>query len=319
MGDLTSLSPSEWAVLGALGLYVMAKMKRSRPDGDWVRQTHPYRRMMQVIMPTRNESVVYMKVDSRAEKLLAYLEKAGPRFGATLTHVAVASAAIGLAENPKLNRFISGGRVYQRRGRYLTFSMKRKKLDPESKVSVVKMRMEDEDTFRDLCARTDKRMGVERSDKKTHADKEYALFDLLPQPVLQGAAWCFRWLDYHGLLPGSFIKSDGLYTSVFIANIGSLEIGSVYHHLYEWGNCPFFMVLGTVEDRPVVENGEVVVAKYLPVKVAFDERIEDGLTGRKAMWAVKSVLEDPESALGCLEDDGSDAFPMARPDRPGAP
>ena len=49
-----------------------------------------------------------------------------------------------------------------------------------------------------------------------------------------------RWLDYHNLLPPSFIENDPLYASAVIANVGSLDLPPGYHHLYEWGNCGWF-------------------------------------------------------------------------------
>ena len=64
-----------------LGLLTAANAKKSRPDGYLVRGLHPYRRVMGFIMPTRNESVVYFDSYVDAEQLLAYLEKAGPKFG----------------------------------------------------------------------------------------------------------------------------------------------------------------------------------------------------------------------------------------------
>ena len=37
--------------------------------------------------------------------------------------------------------------LFKRNGVYVTFSMKRKKIDNKSKIAVVKMKVEDDDTF----------------------------------------------------------------------------------------------------------------------------------------------------------------------------
>lgn len=41
-----------------------------------------------------------------------------------------------------------------------------------------------------------------------------------------------------------------MYASVFFANLGSLGLDAVYHHMYEWGNAPFFIVVGKRKKEP---------------------------------------------------------------------
>ena len=95
-----------------------------RPDGDLL-SVHPYRRLMFYIMPTRTSQVYFERlIDARP--LLAYLDEARTRFGANVTHAAVAASAAGLASTPRMNRFVAGRRLYQRQGTFMTFSMKRK-------------------------------------------------------------------------------------------------------------------------------------------------------------------------------------------------
>lgn len=297
------------AIAVALVLWVLAESKTSRSDGKLLR-THPFRRLMFYIMPTRNEAVVYFDTSVRADRLLAYLEKANRRFDADVTHCLVAAAAIGLAENPRMNRFVSGRRLYQRSGRWLTFSMKRKQMDKKARLSAVKMEMPDGETFAQFCARVNAQVNHERSGKKTAADKEFDLFNALPRVVLRLAVPLLRALDYYNLLPAFFIRGDAMYTSIFMANLGSLKMAAGYHHLYEWGNCPFFIMVGKVEERPVVEDGAVVVRKILPVRFTFDERIDDGLNASHGIATFVRVLENPEKYLGCVAEDGGDMVAM---------
>jgi hypothetical protein len=101
-----------------------------------------------------------------------------------------------------------------------------------------------------------------------------------------------------------------MYTSAFLANLGSVGMGPGYHHLYEHGTCPLFLMFGKVEERPVVEDGEVKVGRVMHVRFSYDERIADGLTAKFGIESVARVLEDPERWLGCLAEDGGDAKPM---------
>jgi hypothetical protein len=295
-----------WIILGTLVFWILLNLKTSRPDGTLVERIHPYRQMMFYIMPTRTESVFMANLDIPAEKLEAYLREAGPRFGANVSHVAVGALILALSDNPRMNRFVSGGRLYQRKSVKVSFSMKRKKKDAEAKVSVVHLEAQTGEDFGALCARINAQVNKERSGEKTYADKEFDLFGKVPHGVMKVAPRLLRWLDAHNLLPGSFIENDALYTSAFLANLGSLQMPSGHHHLFEWGNCPAFVTVGAIESKPAVVNGQLVVQRQIPVRITYDERIDDGLTARAGLRCLEEVLADPAKHLGCVRDDGLD-------------
>lgn len=290
--------------------WVLLTLKKSRPDGTFV-GVHPYRRLMFFIMPGRNESVVYFDREFRAEPLLAYLEKAKEAFGGNMTHATVAAINIGMGENPAMNQFIVGRRMYARKGRHITFSMKRQKLNKKAKLAVVKLGMKDGESFRELTERINGKINVERSGKRTRADKEFDLFNALPRPILWFADHAIYWLDYYGLLPfNAFVKDDAMHTSAVIANLGSLGMGPGYHHLYEYGTCPLFMMVGKIEEKPVIEDGKIVIGKVMHIRFSYDERIADGFTAHFGIESVARVLSDPDRWLGCIAADGSDTKPM---------
>ncbi len=293
-----------------VAIWSLLHFKTSRPDGRLL-PVQPYRQLMFQIMPTRTESVVYFDVFVRAEKLERYLEQAGTKFGATMTHATLAASNLCLCAAPRMNRFVLGRRLYERDGRWLTFTMKRTKLDREAKLSTVKMQMHDGETFPALCARINEHIGVERSGKRTHADKEFDLFNLLPRPALRGGVGALMVLDYFNLLPGWYIKDDPLYTSIFVANLGSLGMRAGFHHLFEYGNCPGFVMVGKVEDVACVEDGKVVPGRQLHMRVTYDERIDDGLNARLGMDAMVRVLSDPERWLGGVDTEAKAMWPRS--------
>ena len=283
----------EWFMV-VLGLWVVLELKTFRSDGVLVKNLHPYRKIMQFVMPTRTESAVFFDVNIKAEKLLIFLEKVQRSHDATLIHVIVAALNRGLEQNPHINRFVMGRRVYERKGRFITFSAKRKKGEASSKLAMIKMETKDQESFSGLVTRINEKLNVERSDATTYADKEYAMFNLLPRPVLWLAVKLFRLLDYYNLLPGFFIEGDALYVSAVVTNLGSLKMGPGYHHLYEWGNCPLFVMVGEVEERVFSVDGEIKTEQILPVRLSYDDRIEDGLTARQCIDDVVTLMEDPE-------------------------
>jgi hypothetical protein len=288
----------DWKIAlgGAVVVWLLLEFKSSRSDGSVVKRLHPYRRIMQYVMTRRNESVVYFDVDAKADNLLAFLAQEKDK-NVSLIHVLVAAMGQTLEKNPKMNRFVSGRRLYDRKGRSITFSAKRKKLDAKAKLAMVQMDLIENEGFEPLVARINGKLNVERSDTKTYADKEYDFFNLLPRPVLVCAVKLMKCMDYYNILPGFFIRDDALYVSAVVTNLGSLKMGPAYHHLYEWGNCPLFLMVGQVEERVVAENGEVRVQKVLPMRIAFDERIEDGLTAKRGIDDFVQLIESPRENL----------------------
>lgn len=302
-------------VLLAAVLWVAANLKTSRPDGRIVAGLHAYRRVMGFVMKGRNESVVYFDSYVNVDPLLAYLDEASKKFPCDVTHCIVAAGCTTLAENPTMNRFSLGGRLYDRDGIYLSFSMKRAAMDRSAKLAVVKIRLAPGETFRELCERIHAGINVERSGKKTYADKEFDLLTAIPRPLLRLGVAALKALDHYGLLPESFIENDPLYTSMFCANLGSLHMGAGYHHLYEWGTCSLFTMAGQIEDRPVVRDGVVTVQKTLHLRYTYDERIDDGLNAKLGIESLVYALEHPREYFGCLADDRSDAIPLDTPNR----
>lgn len=284
-----------WGLIlaGVLVLWIMIKLKSSRPDGVWLKDLHPYRYLMPFVMRGRNESVVYFELSISAKPLLEFVKQ----HPYTMTQVLVCACAQTLHQHPELNRFVAGRRVYQRNAVELSFSMKRVKLDKSSKVSVVKLAIPKDLSLAGLAEELERKISVERTDKRTHADKEYDLFSLLPVPLFDLFARLFFWCNDHNLLPASFMKEDGMFASAFIANLGSLNMSPGFHHLFEWGNCPIFMMAGKVEERVVARNGEQVIESILPLRISYDERINDGLSARYCLDTMQELLENPERML----------------------
>jgi len=293
--------------------WLLLEARTGRADGRYL-PVAPVRRMMFVIMPRRVDGVTYYEAKVDCTKLLAYLEEAGPAIGAKVNHVLVGAAYIGFSSTPRMNRFVAGRRLYQRDGIWLSFSMKRgvpgtDKFSRDARLGTVKLQGEDGETFPQLCKRINGDVKLNRSGKKTAADKEFQLFDMLPRAVLEPAAHLIRWLDYFGLLPGFFIKGDPLFTSMYIANLGSIGMGPVYHHLFEYGTCPVFMCVGDIRSEATVVGDTVEPRPIMRLRFSFDERIADGINTRFGMEAICRVVADPARWLGGLDDSPAPMWP----------
>jgi hypothetical protein len=264
-------------------------------DGRPVK-VHPYRRMMSFLMRGRNESAVYFEQQVDLSRTLPWLEARHREGGAraTLFHLVLHGLASVLHERERLNRFTVGRRTFQRTSVQLSFAAK-KQMSDDAPLATVKRRFDRDESFDALIGAVSGDVEGARATKRSAMDRELAILLALPGFVLAFAIGLLRRLYAIGLAPRSLVDTDPLYTSAFVANLGSLKMGSAYHHLYEHGNCPLFVTIGAITEVPAVEDGRIVTHRSLTLRYTFDERVEDGLYCARSLAILRQRLEDPAS------------------------
>jgi pyruvate dehydrogenase E2 component (dihydrolipoamide acetyltransferase) len=55
--------------------------------------------------------------------------------------------------------------------------------------------------------------------------------------------------------------------------------------------------IGRISEKPIVRDGEIVIAPVLALSLSFDHRVIDGVTGQNALNHIKRLLNDPELLL----------------------
>jgi hypothetical protein len=261
-----------------------------RPDATLVRDLSPIRRFMPFVSPRRNDSLVYFEHEVDVEAALAFAaERSRVRDAArpvTLFHLVLRAISLVLAERPRLNRFTAGGRIWQRDGVWITFSAKLR-IEDGAPVITVKRRIDPEAGLDALVDRVLGGLGEGRSGAPSTSDREVGLLLRLPVPLIRSALGLARAADAFGLLPRAMIDSDPMFCSVFVANLGSVGLDAGFHHLWEYGSCPIFCVIGRV--RPGPAGRRVVTLKW-----TYDERVEDGLYCARSLERLRELLENPD-------------------------
>ncbi len=268
---------------------------RWRPDGDYVRDLPRTRRIMPFIMRKRNESIVFFEQKLDTGKALPFLQEFRQHTGlhATMLHLLIYASAQMLKDRPRMNRFVAGGRIFQRRGIWISFSAKKRKTD-DAPVVLVKREINPAWNFEELVRQIEGGISESRSDKLSATDVELSLMFKLPVFLIGWLVWLLMKLDHFGLLPGSFIRKDPLFASIFIVNLGSINLDAGYHHLYEYGNIPMLIMAGLNKKEVVVNpDGKPEIRPMMTLRYSFDERIEDGLYGARALAIMKRIIEDP--------------------------
>lgn len=273
-----------------------------RPDGDLVTDESHVRRMIPYLMRGRNESIILHDEMIDLTRTKPWLKEYNRHHKqpVTLFHLFLWTMGTGFYVRHGLNRFISGGRIYQRKGVQLSFAAKKKFRD-ESPLVTVKMRFDDpKETFESVVRRSLDLVGEGRDDtRKRTVDKELSLAMSIPGPLLRFVMALLRGLDRFNLLPGAMIDNDPLYSTCFLANLGSVGVDRTYHHLYEYGTASLFCVIGVPKKTVVVgDDGKPAVKEMVECRWSFDERINDGFYCAASMRYLARHVEDPEKYIG---------------------
>jgi len=268
-----------------------------RPDGVVAERVPLVRRVMPFIMKRRNESLVWFEQDVEVDAALGFAERFSREHGVRLTffQLVLRSIARVLEEFPRLNRYVVGRRLYQRTDVAISFSGK-EAFEADAPLYVRKRVFPREETLAEMTRSLGESVRSGRAGEKTASDREVSLLARLPRLAIDGVVIAGRWLDYFNLLPAGMIVDDPLYASAFVANLGSVGITGAYHHLYEHGTIPVFVVVGAYRPAVVVsQRGQPVVRRVSALKYTYDERIEDGFYCARAVARMKELLERPES------------------------
>src|SRR5438093_9647027 len=183
----------------------------SRPDATLVPSVHPVRRSMPFRMPSRNGAFVLFGQEVAAEPARQALERlnAGrsPERAITLFHLVLRAIGLALAEFPRLNRFVAGSRLYQRRGIWLAFSAKQR-LERDAPIFTKKISFDPGEPLAAMVDRIHAAVGEGRSGRASATDREINLFLRLPAPVLRLGVRLVRRLDAWGPLPPASSAAD---------------------------------------------------------------------------------------------------------------
>jgi hypothetical protein len=273
-----------------------------RPDGELLKGVSPLRGILPYLFLGRNESAVYHAATydiTETRKWLRDFNRAHEREQpATLFHYFLWACGQAGNQRPGMNRFVSGKRIYQRHGFHISFAAK-KEFDPEAPLITVKLPFPQGESFADCVKRITEAIKEGRGPGARMVDKELKLAMALPGWLLSFVMGALRKLDAANLMPRFMIESDPLYTSLMVANLGSVGLDRTFHHLYEVGTCSLFAVLGVPRRETTTgRDGTLKTRDVLEVRWSLDERINDGFYAGTSLALLRKIFENPEAYAG---------------------
>lgn len=278
----------------------MSKYKRrfgDRKEGRLLRSLPAFAKFVPFIMPTRNdacnqyeESFEVSDVDRRLRKLRVDGYK-----GIGILHFIIAAYIRGVSMLPGMNRFIVGRRIYARDNIEVVMTVKRS-LAIDATETTIKVAFEPTDTIFDVYRKMNEKIDEIKTVEGNNNTEDVAeAMCKAPRFLLRFALTILRIMDYFGWLPQSLLDASPFHGSMIITDLGSLRIGPIYHHIYNFGTLPVFISFGAKRHAYELDrHGNMVDRKYVDCKFVMDERTVDGHYYAQFLQAFRYICQHPE-------------------------
>ncbi|MDD6274850.1 MAG: 2-oxo acid dehydrogenase subunit E2 [Clostridiaceae bacterium] len=277
------------------------RRRGDRRDAKLARDLDSMHVFMPFLLPKRTDNEAVMNEVIDLTSVMEYIERknaGNPDYKYTIFQVICAALAKTVYLRPKMNRFVSGHRTYDRNDLSFSFVVKKKFVDDaHESLAIMKMDQESEispmDQFHDKLR--DIVYSVRVHDKQDSTTDIMDIFKKLPRWLTRIIVGCLNILDYYGKVPAALSKSDPYNSTIFITNLGSIKMSANYHHLVNWGTNSFFVVVGEKYRRPYFrEDGSYELRDALELGMTVDERIADGLYFAGSIRLLRRLLNEPE-------------------------
>ncbi len=278
----------------------MSKYKRrfgDRKEGRLLRSLPAFAKFVPFIMPTRNdacnqyeESFEVSDVDRRLRKLRVDGNK-----GIGILHFIIAAYIRGVSMLPGMNRFVVGRRIYARDNIEVVMTVKRS-LAIDATETTIKVVFEPTDTIFDVYRKMSEKIDEIKTVEGNNNTEDVAeAMCKAPRFLLRFALTILRIMDYLGWLPQSLLDASPFHGSMIITDLGSLRIGPIYHHIYNFGTLPVFISFGAKRHAYELDrHGNMVDRKYVDCKFVMDERTVDGHYYAQFLQAFRYICQHPE-------------------------
>lgn len=264
-----------------------------RTDGKLLRNVPYFYKIIPHIMPHRHDAQVFTPQRLRGDALLEYVRRKREEGHAEISFMSVliASYVRAVSENPELNRFVIGKRIYARNELTISFVVLKQTGNSDEIVeSSTKTPFDLTETVFEVSRKIAKTIEENRKVEDNAAD--ILVNRIMNIPMMPGLVVAvIKLLDLWGIMPKAILDISPFHTSMFFTNMASIRNGYVFHHLYDFGTTSQFLALGSPE-KQIDHTGKTRV--FLPLGAVTDERICPGAKYVQAFRSMQHYLMHPE-------------------------
>ena len=237
----------------------------------------PWRVTSAAIYTTPTDSRVYGTLDidvTAAKQFLDAKREEGVKL--TMVHLTTCVLARAIAfDVPEMNCFIRRGAVV---GREHMDVMLPVQVGGDAGVTPAIIRNAHARKVSDIAEEVRSKAAKSRGGEEIKTAKNKYVLNRIPWPLRRPIFRLLKWITVD---MGMEIKALGLsahsFGSFIVSDIGSFGLNTGMTALMPAAKIPCVIVLGKIEEKPVVRNGEIVIRTVLPLTGTFDHRIVDGM------------------------------------------
>lgn len=259
-----------------------------------------FRRIAASAWPGPSDPTIHGLLEVRAERLLRWLHEEGARTGEklTVTHAVARAVALVLARHPDLNGLVRWGTIHLRQSVDVFLQVAVPAEDGrlgKTDLSGVLLRGADDLPIATMARQLRERAQAIREGRDAEFQRTKGTLSALPAILLRPLLLLLDLLQIGFNLD---LRWAGLprdpFGSAMVTSLGMMGVRVGFAPIFPLAHAPILVLVGAVEDRPVVEQGAVAVGKVLTLSGSFDHRMVDGYHAARFAKDLQALLEAPE-------------------------
>ncbi len=254
----------------------------------------PWRVTSAAIYTTPTDSRVYGTLDIDVTDAKHFIDRKREE-GVKLTMVHMTTAVLARAmafDTPEMNCFIRRGAVV---GRKHLDVMVPVQVGGDAGVTPAIIRDAHARRVTDIADEIREKAARSRAGSEIKAAKNKYVLNRIPWPLRRPVFRILKWITVDmGIEINALGLSAHSFGSFVVSDIGSFGLNTGMTALMPAAKVPCVVVLGKIEEKPVVRNGEIVIRTILPLTGTFDHRVVDGMQIGKLARGIKRGFRKPE-------------------------
>lgn len=264
-----------------------------RADGRRIKTLDPMFQIIPHLMTKRYDSQVSGETQINYTQIKKYINlKSKEGINISFMSVLIAAYLRMITHMPELNRFIMNRKIYARKDFWVSFVvLKKESTDDSNMETVAKIKFGLDETIFDVAKKINESIEENRKTETENTVDKLAKFFMSIPLLSRVVIDIVKFFDKIGILPKAFLDEIPFHTSLFITNMASINTGSVFHHVYDFGTTSVFISIGKPKFQSKPSGEKILV---IPLGVVADERICAGVTFARAYGHLTKYLANPE-------------------------
>ena len=275
-----------------------------REDGRRLKLDDPIVGLTPYVMPKRDDSQVMVTQHIDCDTLTNFIRaKREENIHISYMDLIIAAYVRTASRYPEMNRFIMNKKVFARNHIAVSLAVLKTLEGDDIQETTIKVKLAPESTLVDVHNAFAAAIEENRKPAASNLTDKVAML-LLGTPGLATLVVALaRFMDNHGILPHVILEASPFHTSMFITNMASIGMPSVYHHIYNFGTTSIFVGMGRIERHvEPAPGGTMRFRRMIPLGVVIDERIACGAQYGRAFSYLRELLANPEMLMSPPEE-----------------